>query len=332
MRINKLLKMLCFVALFASFGCQKAEENNFITVRQNGEMTLFGEAVGDLETLKMILTDSLANMATIPTEIPINFEGEVGMGLRQEVESIVAEALETAKKSQNLPRIEMQTFREEQGKDCDKADEMEKTDCARIDFLYPTVKKGTQALKDSVSAWSVGYLNSILAMSAEDVPNSLEDAAKVFFAAQKEYKNSAMGGGFEANTGSEVLLNNGEYLTLAISGSTYQGGAHGAQFQALNTFDAQTGKILTWDDLITNKAALQKLAEAKVRTEKADVFKAGGFDFDETFLFVLPANYALTEDGLYLIYVPYEIMPYAMGSTEIMISFEELGELAKIKL
>ncbi len=45
MKINNLLKILCFAVFFTAFGCQKAQENNFITVRQNGEMTLFSDFI-----------------------------------------------------------------------------------------------------------------------------------------------------------------------------------------------------------------------------------------------------------------------------------------------
>ncbi len=38
------------------------------------------------------------------------------------------------------------------------------------------------------------------------------------------------------------------------------------------------------------------------------------------------------EEGIFLYYSHYEIMPYAMGATEATLTFEELGALSKIQL
>ena len=332
MKFLPFTKILFLASLLCCTACQNNQQGAIITVNQNGDMTVFGQPAPDLETLKMMLTDSLVNMTGIPDNISISFEGEVGMGARQEVETIAAEAIEAAKLAKLAPRVELQSFRKQQGKDCDQPDSL-RMDCAVIDLLYPAVIKGEKALQDSVSAWTNSYLTGILAGGSDtgDKASTLSEAAKVFFKTHKDFKGSAMGGGFEASTGSEVVYNNGQYLTLAINGYTYQGGAHGNHTEALNTFDAKTGKILTWDDLVTDKAAVQALAEKKVREARADVFQEG-FQFDDIFPFVLPASYGLTKEGLFLYYVPYEIMPYAMGETEVLIPFEELGPLSKIRL
>lgn len=242
----------------------------------------------------------------------------------------------TQEETTAAPSVEQKVYRKEQGADCDKAaDDETRTDCARIDLLYPVVTKGEKALQDSVTAWANNYLFAIMDAAESTQHATLDDAAKAFFELHDSEKKdggvSVMTGGYEVRTGSEVVFNKGKYLTLAINGYTYMGGAHGSPTEALKTFDAKSGKILTWDDLVTDIAAVQALAEKKVRKERADVFKEG-FDFDDMFNFTLPANYGLTEEGLFLYYEHYEIMPYALGVTEITLTFEELGPLAKIKL
>ena len=81
---------------------------------------------------------------------------------------------------------------------------------------------------------------------------------------------------------------------------------------------------------MTDKNALRVLAEKAFRTERAEAFNEG-FDFDETFVFDLPINFGLTETGILFYYNAYEVGPYALGSTEFVIPFAELGNLAKIK-
>ncbi|MBK9015225.1 MAG: hypothetical protein IPM82_14810 [Saprospiraceae bacterium] len=62
-----------------------------------------------------------------------------------------------------------------------------------------------------------------------------------------------------------VLLNDGQHLTLEIVGYTFEGGAHGSPTAAVLTFEASTGKPLTWDDLVTDTTALKVVAEKKFK-------------------------------------------------------------------
>ena len=50
-----------------------------------------------------------------------------------------------------------------------------------------------------------------------------------------------------------------------------------------------------------------------------------GFQFDETFPFKIADNIGLVKDGIYFIYVPYEIGPWAIGSTEFVLPFTGLA-------
>jgi hypothetical protein len=226
--------------------------------------------------------------------------------------------------------VEIQSYKKQGGTDCEKPDTL-RTNCATIDMKYPVVTAGEKALQDSVKAWSDTHLMSILTGGVEDekTPSSLDAAAEVYFKYHKESEGIATGF-FTAETDAEVLYNNDKYLTLAINGFTFQGGAHGSHSNSISTFDTKTGHQLTWDDLVTDKAALLKLAEKKVREERADVFQEG-FEFDDIFDFKLPASYGITKEGLTLHYVQYEIMPYALGPTSLVITFEELGALSKVK-
>lgn len=253
------------------------------------------------------------------------------MGLRHETETIAAEALAAARLARSAPVVEMLSFRKTQGADCDQPDTL-RTDCARIDLQYPDVAKGEKALQDSVRQWARACMAGIVSQGYDPASQTadLERAASEFLGAQSEYKGSVLGGLLEASARSEVMLNDGKHLTLAINGYSFQGGAHGSHTHAMATFDVHTGSRLTWGDLVTDKDALLLLAEGKVRQIKAEVF-AEGFDFNENFPFVLASSYGLTQEGVVLYYVPYEIMPYAYGSTEVLLTFEELGELSRVR-
>ena len=229
------------------------------------------------------------------------------------------------------PEVETQQFRKQQGTDCDSVYE-DRTNCAYIDFQYPVVAAGSQALKDSVAKYVNGYLIGILTGGSpeENVKAAtLEEGAKVFFDTHKGFEGSAMYGGFTASSGTDVIRRDSQYLSIAISGDTYQGGAHGSQTSLFATFDVITGHKLTWDDVVNDKAALKMLAESFFRRERADIFREG-FEFDETFQFALPQNFALAESGIYCQYDPYEVAPYAMGSTNFVLPYREMDGNLKV--
>lgn len=245
---------------------------------------------------------------------------------KNETPKVIAKALAT--ESLKIHRNE--------GSDCQKPDSL-RTDCATLDFSYPSLKEGSAPLKKNVSAWVNSFLVGMLAPETEEVaPMPLDTAIRSFFnsyaADRKERPDFP--GSYYAESWDSVLYNTGSLLTLKMLGETYMGGAHGAHLAAVGTFDAQTGHKLNWADLVTDTVAVKALAEKKFREERADIFKPSedgtpAFNFDDTFPFALPQNYGLTDKGIYCHYVHYEVAPYALGSTAFVLTFEELGALYK---
>lgn len=224
-------------------------------------------------------------------------------------------------------------FNKSEGSDCNKPDSL-RTNCAEITLSWPNLESGSDALKNSVAAWANTFVVSLLSPEADAATAAtvkVEAAAQNFFKSRAEFAKEAPDsplGLWVAESKSTTLLNDGKHLTLELTGYSFTGGAHGNPVASVATFDNTTGKQLTWDDLVTDKAALQTLAEKKFRTERADIFKEG-FDFDETFKFALPANYGLTKDGIYFHYLHYEVGPYAIGNTTFTLPFAEIGAIAK---
>lgn len=226
------------------------------------------------------------------------------------------------------------------GTDCDKPDTL-RYNCLTINLIWPNVENGTEALKKSVATWANNYLIAILSAGSMDsaaAATTVEGAAMGFIEAHKTFSADAPDspmGQWTAEANDSTLLNDGKYLTLEINGFTYAGGAHGSPTAAVATFDALSGKQLTWDDLVADKAAVQALAEQIFRTTRMDIFApedgSEPFEFDETFQFALPQNYGLVEGGIYCHYLAYEVGPYAIGNTQFVIPFESLGSNSKIE-
>ena len=93
-----------------------------------------------------------------------------------------------------------------------------------------------------------------------------------------------------------LLFADDRVVSVKISNEGYIGGAHGFYDERLFSFDTTTGKALSWDDLVGH-----------------------GFEFPEGIEFALSANFAITQEGIRLHYNPYEIAPYFMGPTDLVI-------------
>lgn len=221
------------------------------------------------------------------------------------------------------------------GIDCEKPDSL-RLNCAEIKLKWSELKDGSTELQKNVGNWVNVFLNGIISPSEDETSlkgKSLDASVQEFFKEYKEFAKEAPDSPmtqWSAESKDSTILNDGKYLTLQIEAYTYAGGAHGNPSAVVATFDVKTGKQLTWDDVINDKAALKTLAEKKFMAAKSEAFQEG-FKFDDTFKFELPANFGLTSKGIYFYYVHYEVGPYAMGETIFEIPFAELGTNYKLK-
>ncbi|MEK7254368.1 MAG: DUF3298 domain-containing protein [Bacteroidota bacterium] len=248
---------------------------------------------------------------------------------------------EAPKTEANVVTVGTLSLNKTEGADCDKPDSL-RSDCITINLRWHNVEQGSESLKTSVSNWANSYIVGMIAPFQTDssaAATTVEAAIQGFIQEQKTFMVDAEGspmGQWTAESKDTVLLNDGKHLTLEIQGFVYAGGAHGSPTAAVATFDAATGKQLTWDDLVTDTVALKALAEKKYREVRTDIFKptdgSEPFDFDDITVFALPLNYGLVKDGIYCHYLHYEVGPYAFGNTQMVIPFAELGALSKIKI
>lgn len=126
---------------------------------------------------------------------------------------------------------------------------------------------------------------------------------------------------------------NHDVLSVEVVSEGYLGGAHGFADKTLMTFDAHTGARLSVSDVVSEsvRATLSKIVEAEFRRARnipsSQSLQEAGF-------FILPGqemplaeNFALTERGLELQYNPYEVGPYSMGATRVIVPREAVEPL-----
>lgn len=135
-----------------------------------------------------------------------------------------------------------------------------------------------------------------------------------------------------------VVHHNPEVLAVEVLSEGYLGGAHGFSDKTLMTFDSRTGARLAVGDVVDDSArqTLSKIVEAEFRRARnvpaSTTLQDAGF-------FILPGqemplaeNFAITGRGLELQYNPYEVGPYSMGSTRVVVPKEAIEPLLSANL
>lgn len=132
-----------------------------------------------------------------------------------------------------------------------------------------------------------------------------------------------------------VLHNTPEILSLSLSERTFTGGAHGMATVTFTNLSPRTGETLGLGDVLVEGYQQTLLPKAEAKFREAREIQDGmsltdaGFTFFEDGAFHLSENFALTDDGLAFYYNVYDVAPYALGPTEIVLGYDELEGLLK---
>lgn len=132
-----------------------------------------------------------------------------------------------------------------------------------------------------------------------------------------------------------LLYDDEKVLSVMVKNEGYLGGAHGFSDITFLVFDVQTGRKLEWSDVVSDESrpVLLKASEAEFRRVReipaGQSLSEAGFDFSPEGSFNLPANFAVSARGLHLHYNPYEVGPYVMGATDVIVPIEVFSGVAR---
>lgn len=130
--------------------------------------------------------------------------------------------------------------------------------------------------------------------------------------------------------GHKTLKNQERLELFSVATEQYTGGAHGMYSFHNYVFNMNSQKRLVLDDILIKgkKSALERLAKQKYHAylKKHDIEPK---EFADMWAFYLTENFTFDNKGLLLVYQPYEITPYVMGSPELHISYAELSGIIK---
>jgi hypothetical protein len=132
-----------------------------------------------------------------------------------------------------------------------------------------------------------------------------------------------------------VLFANDQVITIDVLNEGYLGGAHGFRERTILTFDAKDGRRLNFSEFVSDesKPLLQRVAEAELRKVRevpaSSSLAQQGFFVKEGEALKITENFGIVENGLLLHYNPYDIGPYALGPTDLVIPREVLKPLLR---
>jgi hypothetical protein len=128
----------------------------------------------------------------------------------------------------------------------------------------------------------------------------------------------------------DILENNSNSLSILLHIDIYTGGAHPLNEIRILTFNPNSGKKLHFSDILKDEKSLKNLIVKEFKRKRNLSDKANltdqGFYSNE---WPLPDNFALINQGLYIVYNAYEIGPYVLGSTELLIPIDAIKPLLK---
>ena len=227
----------------------------------------------------------------------------------------------------SLISYEMKSFSR---KECigDSDNQEENKRCVSITVNYPEIQDTPVA--DMREKLNKRLQSNILSsITEENDPQDIEHMAYQFIQDFKK-EETAVNWGFQKDI--SVSLNTPQIISFKIEDTLYTGGAHEEYNVAFINIDLDIMKDADLDDLLLpSYEAELNLAGEKIFRRHFDLspnadLKAAGFTFENN-TFTLNDNFGITKRGLIFYFNLYEVAPYAMGSIDILIPYNQIQNL-----
>ena len=132
------------------------------------------------------------------------------------------------------------------------------------------------------------------------------------------------------------LLNDTHIYSYGINRYVYMGGAHGLTTLNYYNFDLKTGKLITENELFEDNfnETLTNLLKTRIveqSHEDPNIESINSLDDTDYWIDAIKPNnnFYITDESIKYVFNSYEIAPYYMGITEVIIPFDRIKEMLK---
>lgn len=212
-------------------------------------------------------------------------------------------------------------------------DEAQKS-CAVYEVSYPIFSKGDSAVVANLNKSVQNYVLSVVAGNMQlPFVEALDSAAWQFIEMFKENQDqlAAIEMGYTTEIKDKVPLLNSKVTTIEMTGYSFTGGAHPYSFCLLVSYDLKNGaKPLQINDLVRDTNAIRPMLERAYKLSK-DLKETDSLDsvvYPEITQLPMPTNVGIAPEGIRFYYNAYEVGPYAVGASDILLTWKDLGELS----
>jgi Protein of unknown function (DUF3298) len=207
--------------------------------------------------------------------------------------------------------------------------------CPHILFEYPVIERApTPAAAAAINRAVREFL--LTSIGEPRKYGSLKAAIEAFKEWYEDYKGQAgVPGAFWEDRIVAIIYLSPAIVSVKFDLSFFSGGLHPQYAATFTSFNASTGTRIRLDDVLVAgyRARLTRIAENEFRTQHritpGMTLRDAGFIFFKNDTFALSDNFWFGPQGVTFFYNTYEIAPYSMGTTELLLSYGLIGELIR---
>lgn len=207
--------------------------------------------------------------------------------------------------------------------------------CAHILFEYPVIERAP--MPAAAAALNRAVRDFLLTSVGEPKKYaSIEAEMDAFMQDYQAYKQPAGApSAFWEERTVAILYQSPAIVSIKFDVSFFSGGAHPQYAATFASFNATTGTRIRLDDVLVAgyRGRLARIAENEFRTQRG--VKPGmtlhdaGYIFFQHDTFALNDNFWIGPKGVTFFYNTYEIAPYSMGTTELLLSYRLIRGLIR---
>ncbi len=129
----------------------------------------------------------------------------------------------------------------------------------------------------------------------------------------------------------EVVYRSEQLICIALTTYLDTGGAHGNTNVKFFNFNAETGAVFSNSDLVEDLPALSEIVQQKLMEElhsEDDTSTINDVFFGKDFQ--LPESIGFNDEGVIILYNPYEIASYSQGIIEFIVPYDTIDTAISI--